>query len=400
MSAHLYQPLEGMKLIAVEHYGSGPYGSMYFADFGAEVIKIENRSEGGDFSRSTGPFFLGEKDSEFFQTLNRNKKSITLDLKSGAGRTILHRLVAGADAVTNNLRGDQPAKLGLTYDALKAVNPKIVCGHISGYGRDNSRETWPAFDYLMQAEAGWMMLTGAPDDPPTRAGVSVVDFKTGVTLAFGVLAGIVGARRTGKGCDIDAALFDVCLHTTTYPNTFYLNHGYDIGRKDRSSHPILCPSQLVRASDRWLFIMVITEKFWKVLIDGIGRPDLAADPRFADFPARLANRAALTDVLDIEFSRKTAQEWIDQFAGTLPVALVRGLGEALDAQFPRERALIAMIDHPQHPGLRVVANPLLVDGERMPVRSAPALGAHTEEVLTALGFSTAEIVALRKSNVI
>ena len=400
MSVQPYRPLDGIRLVAVEHYGSGPYGSMYFADFGAEVIKIENRAEGGDFSRSTGPFFLGENDSEFFQTLNRNKKSITLNLKTKGGQEILHRLVAGAHAITNNLRGDQPAKLGLTYDALKAVNPRIVCGHISGYGRGNSRETWPAFDFLMQAEAGWMMLTGAPGDPPTRAGVSVVDFKTGITMAFGVLAGIVGARRTGKGCDIDAALFDVCMHTTTYPNTFYLNHGYDIGRKDRSSHPILCPSQLVRASDRWLFIMVITDKFWKLLLDGIGRPELAADLRFADFPARLTNRAALTKVLDAEFSHKTAQEWIDKFAGKLPVALVRELGEALDAEFPRERALIAIIDHPQHSGLRLIANPLLVDGQRMPVHPAPTLGAHTEPILTALGYSSAEIAAFREADAI
>jgi crotonobetainyl-CoA:carnitine CoA-transferase CaiB-like acyl-CoA transferase len=156
-------PLEGIRILTVEQYGAGPYCSMFLADMGAEVIKIENPSSGGDFARSTGPYFLGENDSEYFQSFNLNKRSLTLDLKSEDGREILHKLVKNTDAMINNLRGNQPAKLGLDYVALKAVNPKIVCGHISAYGRDNSRASWPGYDYLMQAEAGFLSLTGEPD---------------------------------------------------------------------------------------------------------------------------------------------------------------------------------------------------------------------------------------------
>ena len=187
-------PLNGLRIIAVEQYGAGPYGSCHLADMGAEVIKIENRKTGGDMSRSVGPHFLGENDSEFFQSMNRNKKSLTLDLKSEAGREILHRLVATADGLMGNLRGDQPEKLGLTYDDLKAHNPKIVCAHLSAYGRDGSRKSWPGYDYLLQAEAGFLSLTGETNSPPARFGLSMVDFMTGMTTAFGLVSAIVAAH--------------------------------------------------------------------------------------------------------------------------------------------------------------------------------------------------------------
>ena len=166
-------PLKGLRILAVEQYGAGPYGSMHLADLGAEVIKIES-PPGGDVSRSTGPYFLGTGDSLFFQTFNLNKRSLRLDLKAADGRAAFEELVAGADAVLNNLRGDQPAKLGLDYATLGKLNPKIVCAHLSAYGRDNTRTAWPGYDYLMQAEAGFMALTGEPDAPPARFGLSLI----------------------------------------------------------------------------------------------------------------------------------------------------------------------------------------------------------------------------------
>ncbi|MFN3313468.1 MAG: CoA transferase, partial [Hyphomonas sp.] len=158
--------LEGIRILSVEQYGAGPYGTQLLADLGAEVIKIEDSARGGDVSRSVGPYFLGEGDSDFFQTFSKGKKSVSLDLKSKDGRALFDRLAATADAVANNLRGDQPAKLGLDYPALKSINSKIVCAHLSAYGRDNSRAGWPGYDYLMQAEAGFMMATGEPEGPP------------------------------------------------------------------------------------------------------------------------------------------------------------------------------------------------------------------------------------------
>ena len=194
------RPLAGIRVLTFEAFGAGPFGSMYLADLGAEVIKVESRALGGDATRSMGPYFLGPNDSHFFQTFNLNKKSVTIDLKTAAGQEVFRRLAASASAVMNNLRGDQPRKLGLDYAALGAVNPRIVCAHLSAYGRDNERESWPGYDYLMQAEAGYLHLTGEPGSPPARMGLSIIDFMTGITTALALLAfvGLGWAGRSGR----------------------------------------------------------------------------------------------------------------------------------------------------------------------------------------------------------
>ena len=173
-------PLNGVRVLAVEQYGAGPFGTMFLADQGAEVIKIENPNDGGDMSRAVGPYFFAPGDSEFFHSLNRNKKSLTLDLGRPEGQAVLQDLARTADAVASNLRGDVPVKLGLVYDRLKQVNPKIVCAHLSAYGRSGPRADWPGFDYLMQAEAGYFSLTSEPGAPPARFGISIVDLMTGL----------------------------------------------------------------------------------------------------------------------------------------------------------------------------------------------------------------------------
>jgi crotonobetainyl-CoA:carnitine CoA-transferase CaiB-like acyl-CoA transferase len=197
MDPHL--PLRGLRILSAEQYGAGPFGSMLLADLGAEVIKIENPRERGDISRRTGPFFLGDDpaapDSQFFQSFNRNKKSLCLDLKSERGQQVLRRVAGTCDAVLNNLRGDQPEKLGLTHEALAPVKPSLVCVHLSAYGRDNERAAWPGYDYLMQAETGYMHLTGEPEGPPTRMGLSMVDYMTGTTTAMALMAGVFCAQE-------------------------------------------------------------------------------------------------------------------------------------------------------------------------------------------------------------
>lgn len=188
-------PLTGLRVLAVEQYGAGPFGTLYLADLGAEVVKIENPKDGGDVSRQVGPHFVAPGDSQFFQTLNRNKKSVALDLKHAEGRAAFLALARTADAVLDNLRGDLPEKLGLTYDSLKGANPRIVCAHLSAYGRTGSRRAWPGYDYLMQAEAGHMSLTGEPGGPPARYGLSLIDLMTGVAAALGLLSGVLRARH-------------------------------------------------------------------------------------------------------------------------------------------------------------------------------------------------------------
>ncbi|MGE7198294.1 CaiB/BaiF CoA transferase family protein [Brevundimonas naejangsanensis] len=376
------RPLEGVRVVAVEQYGAGPYGTQLLSELGAEVIKIEAVSMGGDVSRATGPFFLGENDSHFFQTFSRGKKSVTIELKTPEGRAAFERLVGAADAVVNNLRGDQPAKLKITHDDLKAIKPSIVCGHLSAYGRDNSRKTWPGYDYLMQAEAGFMSLTGEPDGPPIRFGLSMVDFMTGSVFALGVVSAILGARRTGVGCDVDVSLFDVALHQTSYPATWAMNEGYEIERMPRAAHPSIAPSQLVRTADGWAMLMCQTPKFWDAFCTAVERPDLKADQRFIDIPTRRQNIEALTEALDVVMQTKTTDEWLVLLGGQVPFAPVRGLKEALDNPYVAEVGMRDVVDHPERPeGLHLLACPIKIDGRRASGVRAPLMGEHNAELL-------------------
>jgi succinate---hydroxymethylglutarate CoA-transferase len=393
-------PLAGLRVIAVEQYGAGPFGSMQLADMGAEVIKIENPAEGGDVSRQVGPHFLGPGDSHFFQAFNRNKRSVTLNLRAAEGRAVLADLAAGADAVLNNLRGDQPARLGVTYDVLKAANPRIVCAHLSAYGREGARAAWPGYDYLMQAEAGYLSLTGEPDGPPARFGLSIVDMMAGVYAALALLAGVLAARASGVGRDVDVSLFDTALANLNYLAAWFLNEGRAQGREPRGAHPSLTPSQLFHTADGWIFIMCNKEKFWPALCEAIERLELAADPRFARFPDRLAHRAELTALLDAALGTRSTAEWLARFAGAVPAAPVHDLAEALTSAFVTGEERVWSYDHPTRPGFRMVPPAFRLPGNPLPRRAAPALGADTEAVLGALGYDAARIAALRRAGAI
>lgn len=391
-------PLAGYRILSAEQYGAGPYGTMFLAQLGAEVIKIEP-PKGGDSARGAGPYYLGQDDSLFYQTFNLNKRSVTLDVRTDDGRQVLHRLVATTDAMTNNARGDLPAKLGIDYATLGAVNPAIVCVHASAYGREGPRASWPGYDYLMQAEAGFMAMTGDPQDPPTRFGLSMVDFMTGTMLATATLAALIDAKATGRGRDYDLSLLDAALHQTSYPAMWYLNEGFETGRAARSAHPSVTPSQAFRTADGWVFVMAQLAKFWVLLTDAIGAPELKDDPRFATVAARLENRPALTAALDAIFMAQTTEYWIARLGGIVPVAPVHSLAQALDNPFAAD--MIERVPHADVPdGMRVLANPIRIDGTRLPVRAAPKLGADTDAVLGEAGYCTAEIARLRAAGVV
>lgn len=375
--------LEGVRILAVEQYGAGPYGSMLLAELGAEVIKIEAPSMGGDISRSAGPYFLGDGDSQFFQTFSRSKKSVALELKSESGRHDFEKLVANADAVINNLRGDQPEKLRITFEHLKAVNPAIICAHLSAYGRDNERADWPGYDYLMQAEAGFMSLTGEPDAPPTRFGLSMVDFMTGTQMALGCLAGVVRARSTGIGCDIDVSLFDVALHQLSYPGVWAMNGGEIVGRLPRGAHPSIAPSQVVRTKDGWGLLMCQTPKFWRRFCELAGCESLMKESRFESVKARRANLPALTIEIDRICGVRSTTEWMALLGGEVPFSPVFDLRQALDNPYVDRVKMRDAVEHPNAPGgrLNMLAAPIKVNGRRAAAKRAPRLGEHTDEFL-------------------
>jgi len=393
-------PLESVRVIAVEQYGAGPYGTMFLADLGAEVIKIENPRDGGDMARDVGPFFFGERDSLFFHAFNRNKKSLTLDLARPESAAVLHDLVTSAAAVASNLRGDVPDKLGLTYAHLKQHNPAIVCAHLSAYGREGPRASWPGYDYLMQAEAGYLSLTGEADGPPARFGLSMVDFMTGLGLAYAVLAGLTGVRSTGMGQDMDVSLFDFALSNTNYLAAWYLNEGFCQSRLPRSAHPSLVPCQLYRTADDWIFLMCNKEKFWPALCDALARPDWKSDPRFKTFKDRLAHRDLLTEMLDAALSGRATQEWLEIFAGVVPAAPVNDIAQALDNPFVTEQCRLQTLAHPAGGEYRLVANPVRSASGETPARPAPGLGEHTDELLRELDYHPDRIAQLRESGVI
>ncbi len=381
-------PLAGLRVVAVEQYGAGPFGSLYLADLGADVIKVEDPSSGGDIARYIPPGQAGSA-SLFFESFNRNKRSIALDLKSSAGREVFERLVATADAVYSNLRGDQPERLRIRYAHLASINPAIVCVTVTGYGTTGEEARWPGYDALIQAEAGWAALTGDPNGPPTKSGLSLADYVAGLTGALGLLAGVIDARRTGRGRDIDTNLYDAALAMLSYPATWYLSSGYVTERQALSAHPSVVPFQFFATADGYLAVACPKEKFFRALVERIGLPELASDPRFGDFEARRRHRAELLEILSARFAERPAAEWIAILRGHVPVAPVRSLAEALDVDELRRRSMLAEYQHPTFGPVRSVGLPLEVSGFVPTYRPGPELNGDAAEILAELGYDGA-----------
>lgn len=391
----MLKPLAGIRVLAIEQFGAGPYGSMYLAELGAEVIKIENREAGGDPARQSGSVRLADDDSAYFQAFNLSKRSVTLNLKSVEGRALFHELVKTADVVWNNLRGSQPAKLGLDFASLKSVKPDIICTHLSAYGRDNDRADWPGYDYLMQAECGFLSVTGEPGTPPSRFGLSMIDFMTGVVGALGCVSALL-ARSTQGGRDVDTCLFDVALHQLSYPGTWYLNHGIETGRVARSAHPYNTPVQLYKTADGWIFIMCMTDKFWQLLLERTGHTELGEDPRFSSMAARAEHRDALTDALDAIFQTESTDHWFALLQTYIPVAPVHDLPSALDSPFVDATGMMQTMTHREFGEYRGLSNPIKIDNERLSTHCGAGLGADNAAILgDELGCDNLEDLAAR-----
>jgi crotonobetainyl-CoA:carnitine CoA-transferase CaiB-like acyl-CoA transferase len=400
MSSELPLPLADVRVLALEQYGAGPWGTLQLADLGAEVIKVEDPASAGDVGRYVPPFQAGE-DSLFFETFNRNKKSISLDLRHPQGRGVFEDLVRKVDVVYSNLRGVEPSKLRITYEELKHLNPQIVCCSLSGFGMTGPRAAEGGYDYMMQALAGWMSLTGEPGAPPTKSGLSLVDLSGGYVSTIAVLAGLWRARRDGVGCDCDISLFETALAELVYVGTWAATAGYAPERLRNSAHPSIVPFQNFETSDGWIVVACPKPKFWDLLCEAIERPDLLEGERFADFVARSQNRDELMAILEPIFRGRTSAEWLERLASFgVPSAPVNDVAGALADPQTIARESVVEVEHPRFGTVRQVASPLRVGEQERPLRRAPFRGEHTEEVLVELcGYSPERVRELAAEGV-
>lgn len=377
-------PLSGIRILSLEQYGAGPFGSSHLADLGAEIIKIEDPNVGGDVGRTVPPYVQGE-DSLFFETFNRGKKSISLDVNSIAGRAIFDDLVKVSDAVYSNMRGDVPQRIGITYEDLKGLNPAIVCCSLSGFGMTGPRRAEPGYDYVIQGLTGWMDITGEPDGPPTKSGLSIVDFSTGYVAALALLAGLHAAQRDGVGMDCDVSLYDTALSMLSYPGVWHLNAGFTPERTRHSAHPSIVPFQAFQAADGWLVIAAPKEKFWKRLAGVLERPDLADDPKFRRLADRQRNSVELLSILDEVIATRTVAQWMEPLrAAAVPSGEVKSVADALLDPQVTARNMVVEADHPVYSKVKTIASPVKVGTTSAPAVRAPQRGEHTYEILRAL----------------
>lgn len=388
------RPLEDVRIIALEQYGAGPFGSVHLADLGAQVIKIEDPRTGGDIGRYVPPYVHGE-DSLFYETFNRNKQSLSLDISTPAGREVFEDLVRSSDAVWSNLRGDVPAKIGIRYADLAHLNPAIVCCSLTGFGMTGPRANEPGYDYVLQGIAGWMSLTGDPDGPPTKTGLSLVDFSSGFVAALSLLSGLHAARRDGVGGDCDVSLYDTAMSLLTYPATWAMTAGYEPTRTVDSAHPSLVPFQAFQAADGWLVVGCAKEKFWQRLVAVLERPDLGDDERFASFTLRDENRDALLPTLKAVFASNTVDHWLTQLqAAGVPSSPINDVGQALADPQAAARGLLLETDHPHWGTVKQVGSPVRFGEPFTEHRRAPHRNEHQDDVTTLLGYSPDKVAAL------
>lgn len=389
------RPLCGVRVLSMEQYGAGPFASMQLADLGAEVIKIEDPTMGGDTARYVPPYQQGWS-SLFFESFNRGKKSIALDLRRPGARQVLEDLVAQSDALLSNLRGSQPARLRIAYRDLAAINPKIVCCSLSGFGQTGPRADQGAYDYVIQAMAGWMSLTGGPDEPPTKSGLSLVDLSGGYVAAIALLAGLWKAEQTGLGCDCDVSLFETALSELAYVGTWASSRNYVPPRLADSAHPSVVPFQAFRASDAWIVIACVKNKFWEALCEVIGQPDLAHDLAFSNLVTRNENRSALVAKLKEIFLGDTADNWIERLvAHGVPAGRVNTVAEALEDPQSAARGVVQELSHRTLGNVHHLTSPFRIDGNRVLAEHAPELGRDSAALLRELcGYDDARLAEL------
>ncbi len=387
-------PLAGIRVLDVTQVMAGPFACMLLADLGADVIKIEPPGS-GDQTRGSMGFKMKGPDSLGFINMNRNKRSLALNLKTEAGRELFKRLVADADVLLENYRPGAMRRLGLGYDELARINPRLVYTSISGFGQNGPWADRPGFDLMAQAMSGVMSVTGYPGSPPVKAGVPVADIGCALFAVYATLAAVIGARSTGQGQYIDAALFDAAMAFSVWDVCDYWGTGKPpepLG----TSNKMAAPYQAMACSDGWFVMGANNQKLWLKLCEVLGRPELAADPRFATNADRLAHRAELAEALEQSFRQNTKDHWVDKLlAAGLPAGPILGYPEAFESEHGKARQMRMEIDHPIDGKVPSIGFPVKLMGTPQQVRRhPPLLGEHTAELLAELGIDDGARAAL------
>jgi CoA:oxalate CoA-transferase len=397
--------LEGIRVVDLSHVLAAPTTSMYLADLGAEVIHIER--EIGDDAREFGPFVGGhdKNRSAYFISLNRNKKSLVLDLKSQKGRDILRELIQVSDVVLENFRPDTMEKLGFGWAALQKINPRVICCSICGFGHDSLPENGsrPAYDMVAQAYSGLMSITGPEGGPPCRVGSSVGDIIAGMQATIGILAALRYRERTGRGQYVDIAMVDSLFSVLENAVARYVNTGETPGPLG-GAHPSITPFQGFQTKDgQWVIAAIGNDKLWAQYCELLGRRELIDHPKFKTNPLRCDNRKELIPILQGEMQKKTAQEWFDIFERhAIPYSPINTLKQICEDPHIAHRKMLVEIDQPIVGKMRVCASPLKLSETPGEVYApAPMLGEHSEQVLReVLGYSREKITQLQSEGVI
>ncbi len=390
--------LEGIRVLDVSRVLTGPYCSLMLADLGADVVKIEMPGKGDD-TRAWGPPFLGGE-SAYFLSINRNKKSVTVNLKAPEGRKIVLELAAHSDVFLENFAPGVAERLGLGYEAVHAANPRIVYCSISGFGQDGPYRDHPAYDIILQGMGGLQGITGEPDRPPVRIGVAVADIAGGMFAAFAIAAALVRRARTQEGERLDVSLLDSQLAWLTYMAANYFATGKDPERAG-SRHPTIVPYQAFVTADGYLNVAVGNDDIFRRFCHALGRPELARDPRFATNPKRVENRGALEPLLDAVFRERTNAEWMRLLnAHAVPAGPIYRVSEVAQDPQVASRGMIVQLAHPKAGSIQAFGTPFKSLHDRTSHSPPPLLGQHTDEVLASLGYTASQVTELRRSGVV
>ncbi len=400
-------PLQGIRILDLTRAMAGPYCTMMLGDLGADVIKVE-RPERGDESRGWGPPFVGKPygpypgESAYFVSANRNKRSITVNMKSPAGLDIVRRLAANSDVLVENFRTGVLESMGLGYEQLRDVNARLIYCSISGYGRTGPYADRPGYDCVIQAEGGFMGITGPEEGPPYRVGVPIIDITAGMFSATAILAALRARDLTGEGQLIDLSLLDTQVALLANVASNYLVGGQE-PRRLGNAHPNIIPYEAFRARDRWFMLAAGNERMWSILCDVLGRPELRADPRFVDNNARLINRQALRLILEEAFLARDADEWLAKLQRSgVPCGPINTIPEVFAHPQADARDLVTEVEHSSAGVVQLLGFPYKLSQTPAQVRRPPPmLGEHTKEVLVELlGYSTDDVMACEKAGAI